>query len=104
MHTIEEAIGRVDTRRFAPSFTPERYPHTYGCDFVRTHWDIVPDEVALEIYDTSGVPSRSAASRAIKMWAEALGVDEQEAYEKFADAYLREHGITRPKNRKGESR
>lgn len=98
MHTIETGIATVAMQR-NDEFSGSRYPYTYACDFLRTHWDIVPKEIDQQVPASDPrIHSRSEASRARQLWAEATGVEDEAAAQMLADAYLHEHGIWKPED------
>lgn len=101
MLTIEEAIQAVESAPPVGTFSATRYPYTYAADYLRTHWQIVPEEITEQIADDEAramalMASRGVASKARQMWAEALGIADEDAARLLADAYLAEHGITKP--------
>lgn len=73
-------------------FIPSRYPYTYAADFLRAHPEMVPGHIRKELVV---IESRSDASRARQRWAEELGIDDADAAEVLADAYLKENGVER---------
>lgn len=75
-----------------PVFIPSRYPYTYAADFLRAHPEMVPGHIRKELIV---IESRSDASLARERWAEDLGIDDADAAEVLADAYLKENGVER---------
>jgi hypothetical protein len=81
---VAAAINRSLGLRFIPS----RYPYTYAADFLRGHPDMVPAWLRDELDG-----SRGSASQVRTKWAERLGIDDREAAEILANAYLEENKV-----------
>lgn len=98
--SIADAIGLVDLNR-AEQFNPTRWPYTYACDFLRSHPEIVPQEVwqakpAPWRENDTDLISRADASRVRQVWAAMTGTEDEDAAELLAAAYCREYGISVP--------
>jgi hypothetical protein len=73
-------------------FSPSRYPYTYAADFLRAHPEMVPGHIRQKMVV---IESRSDASQARSLWADELGIDDADAAEVLANAYLKENGVER---------
>lgn len=88
--TAETILARVQ-REPERQFSPTRYPYTYAADMLRTHPEIIPDEVAPlispELWEK--MPSRAEASGMRRVWAEFENRNDSELAFILADAYLK---------------
>lgn len=69
-------------------FIPSRYPYTYAADFLRSHTELVPAWLRDQLDG-----SRGSASQVLSQWAERLGIDDREAAEIVAQAYVVENNV-----------
>lgn len=87
---IATAIDRIESETgfLVNSFKPSSYPHTYACDYVRTHKD------ALGI---TGWPDTTMNLAEAANWLEYHASSDEEhlvVCRRLADAYIRENDIT----------
>lgn len=61
-----------------------RYPYTYAADLIRA----IPEKTEIHGMKLGVVLSRSDASKIRQVFAEVLGIDDEELAKKLADFYL----------------
>lgn len=79
-------------------FLPNRYPHTYGADFLRQNPRLAPVsavEAAFRFEEdrTEWWGARSAAIRVATSWAHGLDLEPEDLLTALADAYLEQERI-----------
>ena len=90
--TVADVESKIENRTPPPTFSHVRWPYTYACDLVRTHPEVVPQEVHTELFkDSPGVialydgrprvliESRADASGVRKVWATLIAPDDVDA-------------------------
>lgn len=71
------------------SYLPSRYPYTYAADFLRSHWDLVPEDIR----DGLDSGSRGDASYARQQMASAWAVEDDALAIVLANGYLIENNV-----------
>lgn len=71
------------------AYLPSRYPYTYAADFLRAHWDLIPEDIREELDPTS----RGDASHARTQMASAWALEDEDLAKVLANAYLVEKNV-----------
>lgn len=81
LQSVIDGIRTAEAAKVSNPFVANRYPYTYGLDYLRSHWFH---------FGVNNGMSRSEASGVLRNLP-----DKEAIYVALADAYLREWGITK---------